>query len=342
MILFIRGDVLVDKLTSFASGSGPQAVIARTIQSLAQDADEVVLAIERMRDGRLALRFAVFCPSVVEAKKKERTLALVLALFKQFMSARKVERDANQDNLGDRRILANDVSKLFVDTTIGVVDTTALITLRADVPVGNVLGLFTNVFGSSLNIGVVNVAASFDQATMEAAQPKPAVPAGVMAGAGEVRRRAQSIQRLTPWAKAMADYKEKHGALPDLAGKDKEGKPLLSWRVTILPELGLADLLARFHLDEAWDSPHNRPLADELPAELRETFPLARQTKDLAWNEEVIASLGRVVWGGVAPPKRIWTEPIEFDESVAAEWGTPGQVLIGPPGQAFYVPASSP
>ncbi len=42
----------------------------------------------------------------------------------------------------------------------------------------------------------------------------------------------------------------------------------LSWRVQILPYLGEQSLFEKFHLNEPWDSKHNLPLADEIPAVL--------------------------------------------------------------------------
>lgn len=38
-------------------------------------------------------------------------------------------------------------------------------------------------------------------------------------------------------------------------------RPLLSWRVHILPNVEEGKLYDQFHLDEPWDSPHNKPLA---------------------------------------------------------------------------------
>lgn len=46
---------------------------------------------------------------------------------------------------------------------------------------------------------------------------------------------------------------------------DKQGMPLLSWRVTLLPFVDHAGLYEKFHLDEAWDSPHNLEVAREVP-----------------------------------------------------------------------------
>jgi hypothetical protein len=46
---------------------------------------------------------------------------------------------------------------------------------------------------------------------------------------------------------------------------DKNGRPLLSWRVAILPYIEQEALYGRFHLDEPWDSPHNLELLKEMP-----------------------------------------------------------------------------
>lgn len=46
---------------------------------------------------------------------------------------------------------------------------------------------------------------------------------------------------------------------------DEEGKPLVSWRVDLLPMLGYQALYDQFRLDEPWDSAHNLPLLDFMP-----------------------------------------------------------------------------
>jgi hypothetical protein len=65
---------------------------------------------------------------------------------------------------------------------------------------------------------------------------------------------------------AMLNEETARKRLPPAAICDKDGKPLLSWRVKILPFLGDADLYQQFHLDEPWDSEHNKPLAAQIPA----------------------------------------------------------------------------
>src|SRR5262249_55645747 len=55
------------------------------------------------------------------------------------------------------------------------------------------------------------------------------------------------------------------GNLPPVAIADRKGKPLLSWRVALLPYLGEWDLYRKFKLDEPWDSPHNKALLPLMP-----------------------------------------------------------------------------
>ena len=56
----------------------------------------------------------------------------------------------------------------------------------------------------------------------------------------------------------------------------------LSWRVAILPYLEQGKLYERFHLDEPWDSQHNRKLIDEIPAEFRTARTPQGRTRFLA------------------------------------------------------------
>jgi hypothetical protein len=65
---------------------------------------------------------------------------------------------------------------------------------------------------------------------------------------------------------AMHNYADSQkGRLPAVANFDKQGKPLLSWRVHLLPYLNQQNLYRQFHLDEPWDSPHNKTLLAKMP-----------------------------------------------------------------------------
>jgi hypothetical protein len=74
-----------------------------------------------------------------------------------------------------------------------------------------------------------------------------------------------SINNLKQIALAMHNFHDTHGAFPAAAIRSKDGKPLLSWRVHILPYIEQQVLYDQFHLDEAWDSEHNRKLILQLP-----------------------------------------------------------------------------
>jgi len=66
---------------------------------------------------------------------------------------------------------------------------------------------------------------------------------------------------------AFKKYFEDKKRLPDLAISQSEGKPLLSWRVALLPYLGEQEraLHAQFKLDQPWNSPSNRALVAKMP-----------------------------------------------------------------------------
>lgn len=64
---------------------------------------------------------------------------------------------------------------------------------------------------------------------------------------------------------AMINFDSANGHLPPAASHSNDGKPLLSWRVAVLPYLGEVELYETFHHDEPWDSEHNRTLVKRMP-----------------------------------------------------------------------------
>ncbi|HYW77999.1 MAG TPA: DUF1559 domain-containing protein [Thermoguttaceae bacterium] len=85
---------------------------------------------------------------------------------------------------------------------------------------------------------------------------------------GEARR-TQSMNNLKQLALAMFNHDSAHRAFPTSAIYDQQGKPLLSWRVKVLPFIGQKELYEQFHLDEPWDSEHNRRLIQKMPMAYR-------------------------------------------------------------------------
>jgi hypothetical protein len=63
----------------------------------------------------------------------------------------------------------------------------------------------------------------------------------------------------------MVNYHDAHGRLPPAVVYGKDGKPLYSWRVLLLPYLDEQELYQQFQLDEPWDSPHNLQLLPRMP-----------------------------------------------------------------------------
>jgi hypothetical protein len=84
--------------------------------------------------------------------------------------------------------------------------------------------------------------------------------------AREAARRAQSVNNMKQIALAMHNYHDARRTFPPAFKADKDGKPLLSWRVLILPYLEEDNLYNQFKLDEPWDSEHNKKLIDKMPA----------------------------------------------------------------------------
>jgi hypothetical protein len=83
----------------------------------------------------------------------------------------------------------------------------------------------------------------------------------------KISQRLRCGQNLQQIAIALRNHHHSaKNSFPLPATRDVDGKPLLSWRVAILPYLGQDDLFEKFRQNEPWDSPHNRPLLKEMPA----------------------------------------------------------------------------
>ena len=89
--------------------------------------------------------------------------------------------------------------------------------------------------------------------------------------------RVLSVNQLKQIMVAMHNYHDTFKRFPPPAILDGDGKPLLSWRVAILPFLD-TELSLQFHRDEPWDSPHNKTLLARMPDVYR--CPLAKVADD--------------------------------------------------------------
>lgn len=84
----------------------------------------------------------------------------------------------------------------------------------------------------------------------------------------EVGETAQSQQSLTQIGLAVQRYHDTQGTFPNNSYQIRPGqpaRPLLSWRVHLLPYLGQDRLYKQFKLDEPWDSQNNIRLLNQMP-----------------------------------------------------------------------------
>lgn len=112
-----------------------------------------------------------------------------------------------------------------------------------------------------------NVAINFDVDTgMSSTGVAVALLLPAVQAAREAARRTQSSNNLKQIGLAFHNYHDVYRHFPQRALRDKDKKPLLSWRVAILPFIEEQALYEQFHLDEPWDSEHNQKLIKRIPA----------------------------------------------------------------------------
>ncbi len=89
--------------------------------------------------------------------------------------------------------------------------------------------------------------------------------APAVAGARTAAARAVTANHLKQIGLALHSHYDTKGAFPAQANFDAAGKPLLSWRVQLLPYLEQSELYKEFRQDEPWDSEHNKKLLSRMP-----------------------------------------------------------------------------
>jgi len=150
--------------------------------------------------------------------------------------------------------------------------------------------------------------------------------------ARQAARRTQSMNNLKQIALAMHNNHDAHKHFPARAIFDKQGKPLLSWRVHILPFIEEQELYEKFHLDEPWDSPHNKKLLAEMPdayrnpnsnAEDGKTNYLVPVGKDTVFEDQNGTKMQQITDG---TSNTILV--LEVDDDHAVEWTKPADLEI--------------
>ena len=95
----------------------------------------------------------------------------------------------------------------------------------------------------------------------------------------------------------MIGHNAQYGRLPAWAVCDDKGRPLLSWRVRLLRFLEEGALYRQFHLDEAWDSPHNIQLLARIPPVYKPMRSVGRRPKSYETFIHVLVGKGAAFEG---------------------------------------------
>ena len=148
-------------------------------------------------------------------------------------------------------------------------------------------------------------------------------------------QRAAAMNNLKHIALGMHNYHDAHKGFPTAASYGADGKPLLSWRVHILPYIEHKRLWDQFHLDEPWDSPHNRTLIDKMPAIYRSPASKLREKGRTSYlvprgEETVFPGPQPVAIKDIADGTSKTIMVVEADDDRAVIWTKPEDLPFDP------------
>jgi RNA polymerase sigma factor (sigma-70 family) len=133
---------------------------------------------------------------------------------------------------------------------------------------------------------------------------------------------------------ALYDHAQEKGTLPPAVFHGKAGKPLLSWRVALLPYLQQKNLYQLIKHDEPWDSANNQaatqvvlkiyfPVRAPVGVEPQDTFLRTFVGPGTAFDAKKGRKVADVLAGGA--------NPILIVETAAAtSWAQPGEFVYAP------------
>ncbi|MCI0333057.1 MAG: DUF1559 domain-containing protein, partial [Planctomycetes bacterium] len=153
--------------------------------------------------------------------------------------------------------------------------------------------------------------------------------------AREAARRVQAANHMKQIMLAFHNYHSMRRTLPAHASYSDDGKPLLSWRVHILPFVEGGHQYNQFHLDEPWDSEHNKTLIAQmpevytnpnLPLEPGKTNYLAIVGKECAFDGSKTGLGFQNITDGTSKTIAF----VEADPAQAVEWTKPDDLEFNP------------
>jgi hypothetical protein len=120
--------------------------------------------------------------------------------------------------------------------------------------------------------------------------------------AWEKPRRDRCARNLAQIATGLAQYRAEHGHYPPECETDANGKPMHSWRVLILPNLGYKDLYDEYDFSQPWNGPKNAKLAERRPnIYLCPTNPINYQGERTDTNYAAVTGQGTAWNKNIAP-----------------------------------------
>lgn len=353
LVIFMASDKLANQLG--VGGSNPAM---GALKGILEGSDTFAMALHMDEESSLPMNLKIImgCPDKEMVPEKLKSLGGLSFFLRQMLMADKKKRD--ESGLSEREpALSDSTAELFKNMTREQVgDSAAVLTLSADVDVALATAFLLSFIGDASNLRIGSETIARVQRASEPKDAAPmAIPPGVLNSPKMVARREASAQRMLGIIQAIKVYAAEHGQPPTFSS-NSEGQPLLSWRVHLLPALGYEDLYKQFHLDEAWDSEHNRTLLSQMPAEYA-----APSTGDQPSGGEVPAmhllysrmNESSESDAAVSPPRFLlieargntpWTQPqeMELDENgklvtTPRGWQPGGMMVCRPNGTVDFI-----
>ena len=158
-------------------------------------------------------------------------------------------------------------------------------------------------------------------------------------------RRAQCTNNLKQIALAYHNVHAATNAFPAPAIMSADGKPLLSWRVAILPYVDQQELYNKFKLDEPWDSPHNKALIKEMPQVY--LCPDRKDAEPGTTTYRVFVGDGALFQEGAGTPLQAVTDGtsntiLVAESAEAVPWTKPDDLKFDPDAKPSLYGAGSP
>ena len=164
----------------------------------------------------------------------------------------------------------------------------------------------------------------------------PALAAAFGKTVGGARDRTMSQNNLKQLGLALHSYSDANATMPAPAVVGKKGKPLLSWRVSVLPYVEQGALFSQFKLDEAWDSAHNLKLLKDNPMPAVYALPGVTKPGDKETHYRVFVGNGAAF-----EPLKALRFPTEFPDgtsntllvataATAVPWTKPEELAFDP------------